>query len=154
VNPNAKTRSDQMIRARPMGERSLFDEFLDGFYDVQRRMRNRPRDVWHPPTDVYETDDDIVIKMSIPGVNPSDVEINCSGKALTIWGRRECANPGEVRTYHQIEIRNGRFERHIAINRPFDPTGAYGEYRDGFLYVYVPKAPESRRVGVSIRIEL
>ena len=58
-----------------------------------------------------------------------------------------------MRTYHQMEIRNGYFERRIVIHTPFDPNGATAEYADGFLCVLIPKAPELVRHVLSIRLD-
>ncbi len=144
-----------MMHARPLDDqRSVFRQFLDNFYADRRSSRGGRRDVWRPPTDVYETDSDIVIKVSLAGVRPEQIGIECNGEVVTIHGVRESADQGTVRAYHQMEIRNGYFERRIAIHRPFDPRQARAQYEDGFLRVFIPKAPRPVRRIVSIRLNL
>jgi HSP20 family protein len=143
-----------MMHTGPSDERSIFNQFLDDFYGIRRALRGARGDVWQPPTDVYETESDIVIKVSIPGVEPGKVRVHCNGDVISICGVRKGPDRGTVRTYHQMEIRNGYFERRIAIHRPFDPRQAHGEYVDGFLYVFIPKAPEPVRHVVTIRLGL
>ncbi|KPK65972.1 MAG: hypothetical protein AMK73_01430 [Planctomycetes bacterium SM23_32] len=142
------------IRARPLDDHNVFRQFLHDFYSLRRSLRGHRRDVWEPPTDVYETEQDIVIKMSIPGVKPQQVAVECNGEVLTICGVRKGPDPGSVRTYHQMEIRNGYFERRIVIHRPFDSSGAKARYEDGFLYVFIPKAPELVRHVLTIKLNV
>jgi HSP20 family protein len=134
--------------------RSLFRQFLQEFHAMRRSLRGHYRDVWHPPTDVYETDKDIVIKMSVPGIRTDQVAVECNGDVITICGVRKGPGPGSVRTYHQLEIRNGYFERRIVLHIPFDPNGATARYEDGFVYVVIPKAAELVRHVLSIKFRL
>ncbi len=140
------------MKTGPPENKSPFHKFLDDFYSMRRTVRGRRGDVWQPPTDVYETERDIVIKVSLPGVRADDVRVNCNGEVISIRGVRRGPDRDTVRTYHQMEIRNGYFERRIAIHKPFDPRKAHGEYRDGFLFVFIPKAPEPVRHVVAIRV--
>jgi len=142
------------VYARPLDEHDLLHQFLRGFYATRLSLRGHYRDVWEPPTDVYETETDIVIKVCIPGVNADEISVQCNGEVLTICGVRRGPDPGTVRTYHQMEIRNGYFERKIILHMPFDPGGARARYEDGFLYVLLPRAPEAVRRVVSIRLGL
>ncbi|MHC4481863.1 MAG: Hsp20/alpha crystallin family protein, partial [Planctomycetota bacterium] len=84
----------------------------------------------------------IVIKMSIPGIQRNEVTVECNGDVITICGVRKGVGSQGVRRYHQMEIRNGYFERRIVIRRPFDPNGATARYEDGFLYVTIPKSSQ------------
>lgn len=145
--------ASRTVHLGPLDERSLFHQLLHDFYATRRSLRGHYRDIWEPPTDVYETDEHIVIKVSIPGVKPDEVAVECNGEVLTICGVRRGPDAGVVRTYHQMEIRNGYFERRIVLRIPFDPRGATARYEDGFLYVFLPRATESVRHVLSIRLD-
>lgn len=142
------------VRAKPLDDHGLFRQFLHDFYAMRRTLKSHHGDVWQPPTDVYETDDDIVIKVSIAGVEGQHVVVEFNGDVITICGVRRGPDPGSVRTYHQMEIRNGYFERRIILRRPFDAKGAATELREGFLYVYIPKAPELIRHVLTLRLDI
>lgn len=141
-------------RLRPRDVRDVFRQFQQDFYAMRRRLGSRHGDVWHPATDVYETDTDIIIKMSLPGVKPDQVTIGCNGEIITICGVRGGPDPATVLTYHQMEIRNGYFERRIVLHRAFDPAEAFARYDDGFLYVNIPKAEEPTRHVLTIKVNL
>ena len=141
-----------VIRVRPLDDRINFHQLLHGFYSARMSLRGQYQDIWEPPTDVYETDQDIVIEVCIPGVRLDQVSVECNGEVITICGVRKGPDPGSVRTYHQMEIRNGYFERRLILRIPFDPSAATARYEDGFLYVYLPRAAESVKHVLSIRL--
>jgi HSP20 family protein len=92
---------------------------------------------WRPPTDIYENDDTLVVRVEIAGMSENDFEIAISGKKLSIQGNRP--DISEKRAYHQMEIRYGEFG--IEIELPFPVSGEKTEalYRNGFLHVWLPK---------------
>jgi HSP20 family protein len=107
----------------------------------EEQSRSRPpfrSHMWRPPTDVYETEDAIVVRVEIAGMNDKDFSIIIDERYLLIRGAR--AEPAERRAYHQMEIRFGEFATEIEL--PY--TVAAGEieavYTSGFLRVTLPKA--------------
>ena len=140
------------VVARPMEDRGVFRQVLQDFHAMRRSLQGQRRDVWHPPTDVYETAQDVVIKMSIPGVRANEVLVECNGEVITVCGVRRGPDPGSVLRYHQMEIRSGYFERRVILHTPFDPRGAHWDYEDGFLFIYIPKAVEQVRHVFSMKI--
>lgn len=142
------------VLTRPQHGHNLFRDALEDFYTLRRSLGSRHGDVWQPPTDIYETARDIVIKMCIPGIKPSEVAVEVNGDTVTICGVRNGPDPGSVLRYHQMEIRNGYFERRLVLHIPFNPDAMHAEYRDGFAYVFIPKAQQAVRHVVSIRLNL
>ena len=93
--------------------------------------------IWSPPTDVYETEENYVIKMEIAGMRDEDFEVAFENNILMISGYRSDLN--ERRAYHQMEIRFGRFEISVEIPATVDMEKASAEYKDGFLMIVLPK---------------
>jgi HSP20 family protein len=94
--------------------------------------------IWSPPTDVYETQENYVIKVEIAGMRDEDFDVAFENNILLISGYRSDLN--ERRAYHQMEIRFGRFELAVEIPVVLDIERATAEYKDGFLAVVLPKA--------------
>jgi HSP20 family protein len=94
--------------------------------------------VWSPPTDVYETEDNYVIKVEIAGMRDEDFEVAFENNHLMISGYRSDLN--ERRAYHQMEIRFGRFELAVEVPTTVDMEKATAEYKDGFLLIVLPKS--------------
>ena len=94
--------------------------------------------VWSPPTDVYETEENYVIKVEIAGMRDEDFEVAFENHVLRISGYRPDRN--ERRAYHQMEIRFGRFELAVEVPSTVDMEKATAEYKDGFLMIMLPKS--------------
>jgi HSP20 family protein len=92
---------------------------------------------WSPPTDLYETEQNCVIKVEVAGMRDEDFEVAFENNLLMIRGHRLDQN--EKRAYHQMEIRFGRFEIAVEIPVVVDIEKANAEYKDGFLVIILPK---------------
>jgi HSP20 family protein len=79
---------------------------------------------WEPPIDVLETDDEILILVALPGVDPDQVEAVIDSGTLVVSGQRLL--PAELRNarIHRLELPQGRFERRIVL-----PVGRYAVSR-------------------------
>jgi HSP20 family protein len=101
--------------------------------------------MWRPPTDVYETDDSVVVVVEIAGLSEGDYTVTLSGRTLMISGERR--DPTERLTYQQMEIRYGRFRSQVHLPWALEPQGQQASYANGFLKVVLAKA-QVRRVPV------
>ena len=93
--------------------------------------------IWTPPTDVFETAENFVVKVEVAGMREDDFEVSAEDQVLLIKGHRPDAH--ERRAYHQMEIRSGKFEITISLPAAIDLDHASAEYKDGFLTVIFPK---------------
>ncbi|MEW5940300.1 MAG: Hsp20/alpha crystallin family protein [Chloroflexota bacterium] len=93
---------------------------------------------WSPPTDVYETDAEVVVRLEVAGMRDADFEVTLEDGFLVISGSRPDVQ--ERRAYHQMEIRFGRFSVTVALPGPVNVERSRAEYLDGFLTVVLPKA--------------
>ena len=94
--------------------------------------------VWSPPTDVYETNSDYVVRVEVAGIEEADLEVSFENGTLMISGVRP--DIPERRAYHQMEIHFGKFSTSIGVPGPIDLDKSSAEYKDGFLSVRMPKA--------------
>ena len=101
--------------------------------------------VWRPPTDVYETDDSVVVVVEIAGLSEGDYAVVLSGRSLLISGERR--DPAEKLAYQQMEIRHGRFRTQVHLPWALEPQGQHASYTNGFLKIILTKA-QVRRVPV------
>ena len=94
--------------------------------------------VWSPPTDVYETDSNYVVRVEVAGMREDGFDISVEDKFLMISGSRP--DVPERRAYQQMEIRFGKFESVVGLPGPIDIEASRAEYKEGFLTVTLPKA--------------
>jgi HSP20 family protein len=94
--------------------------------------------VWRPPTDVFESEDKITVRVEIAGMNGEDISVNFDQGYLTIHGIR--TEVSERRAFHQMEIPFGEFMTEIAIPTPINMDKIEATYQDGFLKIMLLKA--------------
>ncbi len=92
---------------------------------------------WRPPTDVYITDEAVIVRVEIAGMKNGEFVISLENQILTIRGIRP--DHPEQRAYHQMEIRFGDFRTDIELHWPVEADNIDAEYRDGFLRLVMPK---------------
>jgi len=94
--------------------------------------------LWRPPTDVYETDHHMVIKIEIPGMDEGDFEISMAQGRLVVAGHRQDP-PGKI-VYHNMEIHHGEFRSEVLIDWVVEEDAIEATYERGFLFIKLPKA--------------
>jgi HSP20 family protein len=116
----------------------ISEDFQSPISETSRwRIISRPY-AWRPPTDVYETEDAIIIKIEIAGMRESDFTISLVERNLTIRGNRQ--DTSERRAYHQMEIAFGEFTTEVELPYMIISDKVEANYRDGFLRILLPIA--------------
>jgi HSP20 family protein len=116
----------------------ITEDFQNAISDTSRwRIISRPN-AWRPPTDVYETEDAIIIRVEVAGMREADFTISLVERNLTIHGIRQ--DTSERRSYHQMEIAFGEFHTEVELPYLVVSDKVEATYRDGFLRVVLPIA--------------
>jgi HSP20 family molecular chaperone IbpA len=97
---------------------------------------------WRPPTDLYETDAAVIVRVEIAGMSENDFSITINDRYLFIRGVR--TDEAQRRAFHQMEIPFGEFRTEVELPCPVDVQQASAEYAKGFLLVILPKIRPSR----------
>ena len=134
----------------------LSDEVFRGFFDLPVSSGR----FWYPPVDIYETEDDLLVKIEIAGVRAEDLQVALSSdnRVLTVAGMRRdhgTRSSGRV-SCHQLEIYFGPFERAIPLPHSvlIDRERLSAVYKEGFLVVTLPKltvqqTPQTRMIKIN-----
>ena len=101
-------------------------------------LLDRRSHLWRPPTDVYETEEQIVVQVEIAGVQSADFSVSLNERRLSISGVRVDPGP-ERRAYHQMEVHFGEFRSDVDLPGSIDENSIEVEYSDGFLRLILPK---------------
>lgn len=106
---------------------------------------------WNPSVDICQTPNRISVRIELPGVDPSDIDLSYQGGNLRIQGiKRE--QPRELLCYYCLERRYGRFDRLIVINGVVNPRKSVAILDKGILTIELPLLKERRGDIVKIRI--
>jgi HSP20 family protein len=101
------------------------------------------------PLDVYTTKDAVMIRASVPGVKPEDVEVTIEGSTVTIRG--ETKAPQEEGTFLLQERRYGPFSRVIDVAMPIQADKAEASFENGVLTLTIPKAEEIKPKVIKVK---
>jgi len=112
-----------------------------------------PFAAWAPgglPVDMYETDDSVVVKTAIPGVNADEIEVSVTGDTLTI--RAETKEESEIKreNYLRRERRFGSCCRSVTLPGGLETDKAEADYTDGVLSLTFPKAEEVKPKSIKV----
>lgn len=112
---------------------------------ITGRLSNRSH-LWRPPTDVYEIDEQLIVRIEIAGMRENDFSIMVKDKHLVVHGFRQ--DISEKRAYHQMEILFGEFGSEVDLPVPVIVELAKAEYRNGFLIITLP-VEKPRHIHIS-----
>jgi HSP20 family protein len=101
--------------------------------------------------DVFQTKDNIVIKSTIAGCKPEDLDITIAGDMVTIKGERRHDEEVTQEDYFYQECYWGSFSRSIILPVDIDPEGVTAELKDGILTVTLPKAAKAKLKKVKVQ---
>lgn len=101
---------------------------------------------------MYETKDEIVLKIELPGVREKDVSLSITGDVLTVKGERAFDQEQKDENYVHVERVYGKFERSIQLPMPVQADRVTATYRDGVLEVKPPKAEDVKPKDIKIDI--
>ena len=136
----------------------LQDRMNQLFEDAtERRSRERAeardeieRADWIPVADVSEHPGAYVVAVDLPGIDRSALEIDLENERLSIKGTRVFENGGQAQ--QRKERPQGKFKRTFAVPAAVDPEQIQAEYKDGVLYVRLPKRKEQKAQAIKIKV--
>jgi HSP20 family protein len=134
-----------------VGMRQAMDRLLEGGY----ARPSRPLVGWtewaQPSLDMYQTPKEVVVKASLPGVNPEDVDIEISGNTLTIKGETTKEEKSEEEDYLCRECHYGSYYRSITLPQAVKGDKAVATFEDGVLTLSVPKTAVEKPKKIEVK---
>jgi HSP20 family protein len=134
-----------IIRWEPHREmtQGQFNRLLDQVWSGRQES-------WLPAVDVFDTQEAVVLKAELAGMDLDDIHIEVEDNVLTLTGERKLEETVDDERYHCVERRFGSFQRSLALPQHVKAEEVSAHYEDGILTVTVPKAEveKPRRIEV------
>ncbi|MEW5938609.1 MAG: Hsp20/alpha crystallin family protein [Chloroflexota bacterium] len=141
-----------LIRFEPMREMVSLREAMDRLFNDAFTPSFDIAGYWQAPAvDLYQTDDEVVVKASLPGIKSDDVQISITGDTLTLKGEFKQEEEKKERAYHLREQRYGAFERTFSLPTHILADKAKAEFENGVLTVTLPKAEEVKPKMITVK---
>lgn len=125
----------------------LFQRFGDG----ERGPESSTKSCWTPRLNLAETESAYEVQVDLPGLTPDAVNVELRHGDLWITGQRPSDFDDKSHTWHRVECDCGPFRRVVRLGDDVDPAHVEAQYRDGVLYVTVPKAETACTKKIEIR---
>jgi HSP20 family protein len=126
----------------------LFDETLSRIWKEEEQQRG----VWTPLVDISDQGGEVVLKIDLPEMNQSEIDIKIEENTLTIKGERKFVKETPGEHFLQIERPYGTFHRQFTLPKRIDQEKIAATYKDGVLRVVLPKKGEAGLKQVSIEV--
>src|SRR6202795_1412194 len=110
----------------------------------QRRGDSSALTTWAPAVDIYETENELVLKADLPDVNEKDIDIRVENNMLTVRGERKFEQQVKEENYLRIEGTYGSFSRSFGLPNTVSTESINAGYKNGVLTVTMPKRAESK----------
>ena len=129
----------------------FFGEGFDPFKKLAEE--NWSLATWSPTCDIYETDNEIVVKAELPEVKKEDVNVSIENNILTIRGERNLSEETKRENYHRLERSYGEFSRSFTLPSFVDGGKVNAEFKDGMLRVTMPKREEAKPKQIEVKVK-
>jgi HSP20 family protein len=105
---------------------------------------------WIPPMDLVETEDNLILRADLPGVEEKDIDIEVKDGVLTVAGERRAQHEKKREGFHRVERSFGRFSRSLELPKGVDPQSVSAAFDKGVLEVRMPKPAERKPTRIEI----
>lgn len=104
--------------------------------------------------EMYEDEENVVVKMKAAGFEPEQIDVSIEGKVLTVTGKVESEKEEEdkKRKYYYKEMRNESFTRSISLPTSVKSDEVKAEFKHGILKIKMPKIEEAKPKKISINV--
>ena len=144
-----------LVRWSPWREMATMQNYLNRFNDdsYTRAVSNNDEiemTNWHPMVDIFDRDEEIVIKAELPGLDKKDITIDVKDRILTLKGERTYDNEVNDKQYYRRERAYGKFQRSFNLPAGLDVEKIKADYKDGLLSVEIPKPEKEKPKQITI----
>ena len=137
----------EMMTLREAMDR-LFDDAFTHPFSLSREGGSN----WSSPAiDMYQTNDEVVVRAALPGIKSDEVQINVTNDVLTIRGETKQQEEKNDKSWHIREHRWGAFERSVRLPTGVIADGAKAEFDNGILTISLPKSEEVKPKTISVK---
>ena len=144
-----------VIRWDPFGGMDeMFSRFPTMFERWARLTGSGEKGVeWSPSADISETDQEYLIRASLPAVKKEDVTVTVEDGMLTLSGQRRQQDERKDEKFHKVESFYGSFSRSFSLPEGTDPSAIRAESKDGVLTIHVPKVKAQAKKPTTIKVQ-
>jgi len=148
-----KNMATMITRWEPFRNMSNLQDQVNRLFDASLRAKEENAlTAWAPSVDIYETENELVVKADIPDVNEKDIDVRVENNTLTIRGERKFEQKVKEENYLRVERTYGTFSRSFTMPNTINTEAIKAEYKQGVLTVELPKRAETKPKQVKVNV--
>lgn len=142
----------------PSRDMNLLQQRMNKLFEESLRLgRSTEHDVtgsgWMPAVDIYETEDKVVVKADLPGVEQGEIDLRIEDNVLVLRGERKFSNQERKEDFLRIERTYGTFQRTFRLPSSVDQGKVTANHEDGVLEVTLQKKEDSRPLSIKVEVK-
>ncbi len=141
-----------LIRWQPFQEIETLRRQMDQIFDEMTTVNRESQLTWQPAIEIKDTEDSVILRAEIPGVEGKDLDVRVTPKAVAIAGEHRYEKKAEDKGLFRTEFRYGKFQRVIPLPVAVVNDQVQAEFKDGILTLTLPKVAEARSSVVKINL--
>jgi HSP20 family protein len=144
-----------IVRFAPFVDTEGFPAGMRLFQDSINRLlsedgiKARP---WSPAVDIVETENELVLKADVPGVEMKDIDVQLENGTLTVKGERKFENEEKGKGFHRMERSHGSFVRYFTVPETVDSEHVKADYQAGVLTIVLPKKEIAKPRAIKVQV--
>jgi HSP20 family protein len=138
-----------MMRWDPFREFNTLPARMGSFFGKNWELPTSTT-AWNPSVDIFENDNEVVVKAELPGMDAKDIDVRLENNVLTLKGVRQFEKEAKEENYHRIEREYGSFTRSFALPTAVNGETVKAEYKDGILKIVLPKKEETKPKPIKV----
>ncbi len=146
----------ELIPWKPFGELGSFrgemDRLWDKFFGERPLIRGFEGE-WSPSVDISETEDKILVKAELPGLDAKDVNVSISGDLLTVKGEKRREEEEKDEHHHYVERYVGTFQRSFRLPVSIQTDKIEAKFDKGVLKITLPKVEEAKKREIEVKVK-
>lgn len=143
-----------ITRWQPFRNLANFQEQMNRIFEDTffRPRTDAPLTAWAPAVDIFETENELVVKADLPEVSEKDLDVRVENNTLTIRGDRKFEKEVNEDNYLRVERAYGSFTRSFSLPNTVSTETIKADYRNGVLTVRLPKREESKPKQIKVSV--
>jgi HSP20 family protein len=132
-----------------------FEDFFKKSFPIwsHQSMKGRGMETVVPSVDLFEENNDVVVKAELPGMSKEDIEVTLTDDTITLSGEKKKEEKLEKKNYYRWECSCGSFSRTFTLPAEVQKDKIKSKLKDGVLEIRLPKTEEARKKEIKIKVE-
>jgi HSP20 family protein len=141
-----------LIRWQPFQEVETLHRQMNQMFDELMASERQSATSWQPAIELQDTEDNLVLRLEIPGVDGKDIDIHVTREAVAISGEHRFEKKTQEKGFFRSEFRYGKFQRVIPLPVPIQNDQVKADFKNGVLTLTMPKVTEARRTVIKLNL--